>query len=97
MDADALIPYLTEKHPGAFEGWDKHELAILARERKGEEPLMLAILYNKGDGKTAMVDIHAAFLLTSAEDGSDIIRVGGAELVQEYHRAYVPGYNSHSK
>jgi len=91
MNNEVLIDYLREKHPGSFEGWDEFEFSIKARQRKDSEPQMLVCLYNKGsDGY--VVDMHASFLLTSNEDGQDVIRTGRHELAQEYSEAYIPEF-----
>lgn len=89
MDEQAIVDHLKEKYPGAFEGWDEFELALKARQRKDEEPLMLVVLYNKGT-EGPVVELHAAFLLTSDKDGQDVIRLGNVELVAEYDDAYIP-------
>jgi hypothetical protein len=84
-----LQAHLIEKHPGAFEGWDGFEISFSTRQRKGKEPQMLVCLYNEGtDG--FVVNMHASFLITSDEDGQDVIRTGRHELAQEYNEAYIP-------
>ena len=89
-DNEVLVPYLKERHPGAFEGWDEFEIAIHARERKGRQPECLVVLYNDGSPKELIVDLHAALLITSDEDGADVIRVGKHELYMEWTDIYIP-------
>lgn len=93
MDNENVQAYLKEKYPGAFDGWDGYEFAFLVRNRKDEtpNPVMLAILYNKGEGGYR-TDIHSCFLITMGEDGEENIRVGKGELYLEYNHAYVPEF-----
>ncbi len=88
MDNDAIVPYLQEKYPGAFEGWDNFELKLTMRDRKDREPEMLIVLYNAGtDGM--VVDIHRVFAIR-LEDGTENVRVGGQELYAEWNDIYIP-------
>ncbi len=83
------VEYLQEKHPGAFEGWDEFEIAVETRNRKGDGPVVLVTLYNKGtDG--FIVDLHACFLITLDDKEQERVRVGRHELAQEYSGAYIP-------
>lgn len=88
-DNEVLTNLLRTKHPGAFEGWDEFEIKFMGRQRKGSKPEMLVVLYNAGtDGM--VVDIHSCFLLTSDDDGGDVIRVGKSELYAEWNDIYIP-------
>ena len=88
---ETIRDHLMEKHPGAFEGWDGFEISFSGRERKGDEPLLLVCLYNKGSDDY-VVDMHASFLIIFDEDGQDVIRTGGVELAMEYNEAYIPEF-----
>lgn len=88
---DNVQDYLKGKYPGAFEGWDEFEISIRTRIRKGGEPVVLVTLYNEAQGEY-VVDIHACFIITEADDGGDNIRVGKGELYMEYNDAYVPEF-----
>jgi hypothetical protein len=89
MNNESLIEMLREKHSGSFEGWDGFETSIQLRDRKGQEPQALVILYN--ESKTGMVvDRHICFLISSDEDGQDIIEVG-PDLNAKFEEAYYPG------
>jgi hypothetical protein len=89
---DQIIPYLREKHPGAFEGWDEFEFEFTGRQRKDESPSLLVSLYN--DAKNpgyAVVKLHATFLIWLDQDGNEQIHVGGFELAANFDMAHYPG------
>ena len=86
----AILDMLRSKHAGAFEGWDGFEVTFVGRQRKGSEPEMLVCLFNESK-RGEVVDLHAAFVLTSDKAGADHIRVGKTELYAEWSDAYVPG------
>lgn len=84
-----IVDHLREKYPGAFEGWDGFEVNIETRNRQDEGPVMKVCLHNKGtDG--FIVDMHVCFLMTTDDEGEDVIRIGKQELAQEYSSAYIP-------
>jgi len=91
MDSTNAIGYLKEKHPGSFEGWDEFEISMAMRNRKGEDPVMLVNLHNKGK-KGWKTKLHACFIITQGKNGEDIIRAGKKELADEYNSAYVPEF-----
>lgn len=87
---DNVIDYLKGKYPDSFEGWDEFEITIKTRMRKGLVPVVLVVLYNEAPDDY-VVNIHTCFMITEADDGGDIIRVG-AELYMEYNSVYVPEF-----
>lgn len=89
MDNESIIDHLREKYSGAFEGWDGFEVNVETRNRRGEGPIMKVCLHNKGT-EGFIVNMHVCFLVTSDEEGQDVIRIGKHELVQEYSSAYIP-------
>jgi len=89
MDEEAIIPYLREKYPGAFEGWDEFETKITMRDRKGRQPEMLVALYNDGSEKGLVVDLHNVFMILLDDDGGETIRIG-KELYAEWNDIYIP-------
>ena len=89
MEQETALAYLKGKHPEAFKGWDEFEAALALRNRKGQDPVSLVTLYNKGR-KGYPTNIHACFLITQNDKGEDVIRVGKQELADEYNSAYAP-------
>lgn len=89
MMSISLIEDLQQRYPEEFEGWDEFEASIQVRQRKNKIAEALVLLYNESKEKGCVVDLHRSFTLGCDENGKDIIRVGGSELVQEYHNAYI--------
>lgn len=83
MFTESFIEELRAKYPGTFEGWDGYEALVTARNREGDQGIMVT-LYNKGTD--FVVDVHAVFILTMDEK----IRVGGVDLIQEFNSCYIP-------
>ena len=81
---------LKAKYPAEFAGWDGFEISFKMRKRKDKQDLLVTLL-NEGPNGYA-VDLHACFLITEAEDGGDIFRVGKHEIAAEFNSIYIPEF-----
>ncbi len=82
--------HLTALYPVEFGGWDGFEITWKMRKRRDRNDMLVTLLNEGTDGYA--VDLHACFLMTEAEDGGDIIRVGKHELAAEFNSIYIPEF-----
>ena len=91
VDNTNFIPFLKEKYPEIFNGWDGYEVSIKARNRIDEKPLIVVVLYNKAKrNMPRQVSLYSCFQLTIDDKENDVIKVGGIEILQDYDDAYLP-------
>lgn len=80
------MDYLKGKHPAAFKKWDGFQTTVMASERKGFEPSILVVLYNKPTSDLP-TNLNCAFVV---DVNSGKVRIGGEKLVTEAQHDMFP-------